>query len=178
MGIRETLNKNPGIATGVTIAIIVLAIAFPKYGILWYIPPFSSVFDDTPGPITHLYYTTDDGATWFEDKADKHAPFDKDGKQAVRVYLFSCDGKKTKFVGYLERLTPDAKAKAEALQKKIESDPAAMMEMESIMQDGYEVKKKGDAKWVKRNTPEGDAIIQPSCPDGKTDNLEVVLPND
>lgn len=178
MGIRETLNKNPAIATGITIGIIVLAIAFPKYGILWYIPPFDSVFSDTPGPVTEMYYTIDDGATWFEDKAEKQAPFDKDGKQAVRVYLFSCDEKKTNFVGYLERLTPEAKAKAEALQKKSESDPSAMSEMDMVLQDGVEVKRKGDAKWVKRNSPEGEKISQPICPDGKTDKLEIVLPND
>lgn len=132
---------------------------------------------EIPGPITELYYTTDDGKTWFADKAELQPPFDKDGKEAVRVYIFTCDERKTTFVGYMERLTPEAKKKAEALQKKAETDPSAMADLDMLLQEGVEVKKPG-GKWVKRNTEAGDKIIMVTCPDGTADKLEIVLPGD
>lgn len=181
MGIRESLNQNPAITTGVTIGIIVAALfwPFPRWGIVWQL--FGS--DDMPGEVTEMYYTTDDGANYFADDVHKLSPFTHDGKEAVRCYVYTCDNGKTKFVAYLERLTQDAKKKMEAAQEALKKadpnqPPPPGTDTEIIQQEGTEVKKPGDAKWVKRNTPEGDKIIQPTCPDGKNENLNIVLPND
>ena len=63
------------------------------------------------------YFSTDDGKTWFADEATKLAPFRKDGKDAVRAYVFKCaDGKK--FIAFLERLTPEGKKKVEAIRSR------------------------------------------------------------
>src|SRR5947207_15826357 len=82
-----------------TIAIIVIALGI----IIWQMMP------DRPARVmTKSYFTTDDGKTYFEDSADKVAPFDKDGKEAVRAHVFKC-GQGAPFVGYLEKLDPKVK---------------------------------------------------------------------
>lgn len=172
MGIREKLNENPAITTGVTIGIIVIALF---YIIDSQITNF--IFGDNPnsGRITAMYYTTDDGATYFEDEAEKLPPFQKDGKDAVRCYVYSCDGKKTKFVAYLERLTPEVKKKIED-SRKAPHDPNGVpaADIDMLQNDGTEVKKPGTGKWVKRNTPEGEALASVNCPEGS--KIEIVLP--
>src|SRR5690554_2534860 len=55
VGIRETLNQNPGITTGVTAGIIVLALIFIV------ISMFSS---NRPPRYDNYYFTVDDGATY------------------------------------------------------------------------------------------------------------------
>src|ERR1039458_9705554 len=62
-------------------------------------------------PTARAYFTTDDGATQFVDSMDHLAPFDHNGKPAVRVWMFSEDGGKTRFPAYLERFTPQAQAR-------------------------------------------------------------------
>ncbi len=172
MGIRESLNQNPAITTGITIGIIVIALGFIVYQIVG--------GDGAGSPVTEMYYTTDDGATYFADDANKVAPFDKDGKEAVRCYVFKCsDGKP--FVAYLERMQKDAKVKYEAALKASANAPEGAppsMDLEMIQMEGMEVKKPGDAKWAKRNGPEADRITQINCPDGNNQALNIVLPND
>lgn len=176
MGIRETLNQNPAITTGVTIGIIVIALGF----IVWQIIGG----DGSPNAVTEMYYTTDDGANYFADDANKLSPFQHEGKEAVRCYVFTCDDRKTQFVAYLERLTPDAKKKMEAaMEAQKKADPNNQggpppVDTEYIAQEGTEVKKPGAPKWVRRNSTEGEKVIQPTCPDGKNDKLNIVLPND
>src|SRR3954470_798778 len=67
------------------------------------------------------WFTADDGKTWFADDLNKLPPFEKNGRTVSRVYLFSCDGGKTVFVGYLERFTPEGKR---ALQTILNSKSA------------------------------------------------------
>ena len=58
----------------------------------------------------YLYFEESDGfddGSWFADKAERVPPFDHHGQPAVRLHLFSCDGGKTTFVGYLEKLPED-----------------------------------------------------------------------
>ena len=177
MGIRETLNQNPSITTGATIGVILLALGFIVYQIVG--------VGDGVSAVTEMYYTTDDGKTYFADDVNKVSPFDHNGQEAVRAYVFSCDNKSTQFVAYLERMTPEAKKKLEESRAKA-ADPSAPggpggpggMEMEFLMMEGMEVKKPGDANWSKRNSPEAEKAFQVTCPDGKNENLMIVLPND
>lgn len=152
MGVRETLNKKPGLVTGLTIGIVaVVAVVL-----------FVQNRKPHAGAPTRAFFTTDDGATLFDDSADQVAPFDHDGRQAVQARVFSCDGGKTRFVGFLER-TPD-KAKAAAA-------PAAPPQ-----QGGRDLRpilsvirapNAPSAKWVPKNSPEGAAITGAiKCPDG------------
>lgn len=53
------------------------------------------------------YFTTDDGATFFK-AAFASPPYWKDGKLATRVMVFTSDGGKTDFVGFLIRPLPSS----------------------------------------------------------------------
>jgi hypothetical protein len=52
---------------------------------------------------THFYFTTDEGKTLFIAPASSRTPFQHEGKIACRAHVFSCDGGKTNFVGYLSK---------------------------------------------------------------------------
>ena len=169
MGIRETVNENPAITTGVTAGIILLALIFIVYQL------FSSN-SPSGATITEQYYTVDDGATYFEDELGKVTPFQKDGKEAVTAYVFRCGGEP--FVGYLERY--DAKTVA-ALAKLPPSDqmtnPETAMQAEMVKQQGREVKKPGPGKFVSANTPAGQQAMAVQCPSGgDMKDLEPVYP--
>lgn len=172
MGIREKLNQNPGITTGITIGIIVIALG----AIIWQL--FGG--EGVPAAITQVYYTTDDGKTYFADDVNKVVPFEKDGKEAVRCHVYTCsDGKP--FVAYLERLSKEAKPKYEAaLKAQQNQDPnsnaPAGPDPEQIAMEGTEVKRPGDTKWLLRHQPEAEKVTQINCPDGNNSALNVVLP--
>lgn len=171
MGIRESLNRNPSITTGITIGIIVVALGF----IIWQIVGG----DSAPKPITQMYYTTDDGATKFVDDAAKLCPYQKDGKDAVRCYVYSCDDKSTSFVAYLERLTQATKKKIEdarAVAKNPNQPPT--VDTDFLEAEGTEVKKPGSGKWIRRNSAEGAKITSVTCPNGNNEKLMIVLPQD
>jgi hypothetical protein len=84
LGIRETINRNSKASTIVVICALVLGvivIGLELRGQSGKLP-------------TKYYYTIDDGQTWFADSSTKLPPFDHDGKQAVRCYVFkSTQGK-------------------------------------------------------------------------------------
>ncbi len=123
-----------------------------------------------------MYYTSDDGKTYFADDASKVTPFDKDGKEAVRCYVFKCaDGKP--FVAYLERLEKTSKEKYNAARQQAKKGEM-VIDLELIQMEGMEIKKPGDAKWTKRISAEGDRISQVNCPDGNNAALNIVLPSD
>lgn len=170
MGIRETLNEKPAIATGATVAIIVLAIG----AIIWQLNGGGM---GENGGFSKAFFTADDGATFFVDNNEKIPPFQKNGKTILGCAVFTADGGKTKFVGYVERYTPEMKQKLEDLRgKKQAMDPATMDTLQQ--QGGREVKppRTGDNGWVKRNDPAAVAVLNPSSPDGKTVGVEAVPP--
>lgn len=174
MGLRETLNRNPAITTGATIAIIIVALI----AILW-----QTMGGSGPGkPATQGYFTTDNGATWFADSLDNLPPYQKDGKEAVRIYLFKCaDGKP--FVAYMERYTPEFKKMLTEAKEKMKANPNDPMAMQAAysmpMQSGTEVKKPGDTGPWRAQMRDYQAyaqVVQIKCPDGTTESLEPVQP--
>lgn len=169
MGIRETLNKNPAITTGVTAGIVVIAIGI----IIWQLWGGSGP-SYTGSGVAKQYFSDDDGATYFADDSTKIPPFDHNGKQAVRALVFQC-GSGQPFVGMLQRYTKEAKAKLEKAQS---GKGAGEMVMEDIEITGLEVKKPktGETGWVKQTDPKAGAVNRVTCPDGKVDQLRAVTP--
>ncbi len=146
MGIRETLNKKPAVVTGVTIAVVVIALI----AIFW-----QSRTPSVRG-VTRAYYTTDDGQSVFEDDINKTTPFTHDGAPAVQAHMFSCDNGRTKFVGFLEKL-PD----------KLPQPATPGGRDPRIFAGLVKPPKNANAKWVTRTSPEGIAVIAAvQCPDG------------
>jgi len=167
MGIRETLNKNPAIATGATAAVIVVALVF----IVMQLMP------NRPHIVTKSWYTDDDGTTWFKDGLEKIPPFDHNGKEAVRCFVYKCKG--TKFVGYLQKYSDIGKAKMEKAQADKDhpnANPMIMMEVE-----GEQLIKKPGAgnPWVNqmRDQEQAMKIYQVKAPDGSDAPVEA-LPAD
>ena len=66
--------------------------------------------------LSQVFFTDDDGKTWFPDDAKRVPPFDRNGKPAVRAHVYKCGGKT--FVNHMERYTPEAKKKVEAIYAK------------------------------------------------------------
>jgi hypothetical protein len=154
VGIRETLNKNSTLTTIGTICIVVLALLV-------------IVFEMRPKAVklAHaLYYSSDDGKTWFPDEMTKNAPFDKDGQEADLAHVYSCNGG-APFVLYLEKLTPDMKATLDNPDHGDVNVDAASL-----------VKKPGDATWLKKTSKDGKELLAPKCPDGSTNGIAEVLP--
>jgi hypothetical protein len=163
VGIRETLNDNPRITTAVTIAVIVVVLAF----ILW---PSSGPGGGGSAAPGKLFFTDDDGKTWFPDDASKLPPFDHNGKQAVEAVVYRCDGKT--FVNHMKRYTPQGKKMMEQRQgNQLPPDPSVL---DVVQSSGMEVKAPGAGAWVKMSDPKASAILQPHCKN--TADLEVVLP--
>lgn len=162
MGIRETIKKNSTAAVIVTALVAVGALGL-------------SLRSSTSGPpvaSTSVFYTVDEGANTFVADMARVPPFDHEGKTAVRVWMFTCDGGKTKFPGFLERLKPDA-------HKRITAALGAGKGPEvlgSLNPGDYEVKKPGGGNWVsKANFAESSKVTAVTCPGGGGD-LEPVFP--
>lgn len=167
MGIRETLNKNPAITTAATAAIVVAAIGV----IVWQL--MGSSGPSVSSGTAKMYFSDDDGVTYFADDAKKIPPFDHNGKEAVRAQVFDCgDGKP--FVGLLQRYTKEAKAK---LEKSQSGKPGETI-MEDLEITGLEIKKPktGDKGWVRQTDPRAGKTSSVTCPDGKIENLRAVTP--
>lgn len=154
MGIRETLNKKPGVAIAVASTLVVIAIAV----MIW-------ANRGVPERISTVYYTDDNGKTWFADDVDKLYPFDRNGKQAYRAYVYQC-GSEPPFVHYIARITDGGRAKIKELESK-PSDPEAKGMIVKLRTTSIEVKRPADEKWVALFSPAGDQIARhPTCPNG------------
>jgi hypothetical protein len=178
MGIRETLNDKPQITTAITAGLIVVALIY----IVLQVVGGRAGNDLQAGEV---FFTTDDGQTWFAMPARTLSPAMKDGKEAVRAYVWTCDGGKTKFVSHLERFTPEAMAKLEAWNRPGANGQSAgksmdPIEIDAVYQQGREVKKARNAaaKWVKNQSDEAAALSVVTCPDGTQANLASWTPAD
>jgi hypothetical protein len=161
VGIRETLNKNPGITTGVTAGVILLALVI----IIWQAGGGGGLGSGT----VQGYYTVDDGATFFEEDIRKVPPFDHNGQTAYRAYVYTCDDGATKKVSHLERYSPEAKKAIEQMQSGEGGEQAYLM-MEELTMTGLEVKPPGtgDKGWIRQADPRSAKIVLPQCPEGAT----------
>lgn len=161
MDFAEEFEKNKKMVVGVAVLVVIALVVL-----------FMTM---TGGPSRpklkgkpQLFYTVDDGKTYFADDADKIPGFDKDGKPAYRAQVYQC-GSAAPFVGYISRIEEGARKQAEAAK----AEGKKLAELESIWAGKVEVKKPGDAKWV----PAGKAekVLLVTCPDGKT-AANIVLP--
>jgi hypothetical protein len=170
VGIRESLGRNPKTGYLIATALALAALAAMT---------FSLARPTGPRPPSGMvYYSSDDGATWFADAADKPSPFLKDGKPAYRVYVWKCAHGKL-FVSHMERLAPEARKRLDDLKTRPrppQNGPSVETEIAMLSRD-LEVKDPGTGPtgWVKPGTPEGEKVTLLACPDGGND-VEPVLP--
>lgn len=162
MGIRETLNRNASV-TMTVVGVVTLLL------VIWIV---IQLWPGAPrGVGNQQFYTADDGQSFFRDSASKPPPFDYNGQQAVRAYVYECNGKR--FVGYMLRFTPEAhKLFAEQIAR---GDVPAQTEY-VVGASNVEVKKPGQTEWVKLSAPNDQLLkaTQVTCPDGSF--AEPVIP--
>jgi hypothetical protein len=164
MSIRESIQKQKGIATTVALLVVVVASILIA----------RNLFSSPPTITSSAYFTTDDGNTQFVDSTEHLPPFDHDGKPAHRAWVYSTDGGNTKFVAYLERYTPAAQARIESQIADNESGKSRIPI--SVGPADTEVKKPGAGNpWVSRaNFAEASKITKIQTPPGTV--AEVVMP--
>lgn len=164
MGLREILNRNPRTTAAVAVAgTIILLLAV----VVWFGRNTADAGGRRTSSDPKAWYTIDDGRTWFSGAANQIVPFDYQGKRAYRCHVWTCDGGRTEFVSHLERLTETARRQ---LAGKTQFDPL------ELVPRSLEVKPPltGEGQWVPMESPQGERIRTPRCPDGKHDNLQFV----
>jgi hypothetical protein len=162
------MNQHRGVTIGAACGIIALMLAYIGYSM--FAGNSAGAAGGSGAP--RAYYTDDDGATYFADAADKVTPFDHNGKQAVLAHVFSCDGGSNKFVGWLERFSPEGKKK----QAEFAKNPAATPEILAMLKE-VKPPKTGDKDWVNVATTRAAQIQTPRCPGGKPGDPIPVMPD-
>jgi hypothetical protein len=150
--VEETTNKKP--------VVIVVACCVALIVSAWVI--VRSLRPRAPETVgQHLYYTDDDGETWFVADNKAKPPFDHNGKEAVCVFLYSCDGGKTKYVSYLLKFDSSVSGNT-----RDDPEPSATPQI-PVGAPGTLVKRKGDAKWVRYSDWIVNRVdfVPRSCPD-------------
>jgi hypothetical protein len=154
------MNQNKNISVGITIAIILAALVFIYYQIKGESIP--------EAPPAMAYYTTDEGKTFFAEDQMHETPFDHNGQQAVRAWLYTCGTSTDKKLGYLERYTPAfLKQLAQSKSSNQPLDPMIIVEQGDTI---YEVKKPGTGTWIPKAGAAGQRMITPQCPAGQNPN--------
>jgi hypothetical protein len=167
MGVRQALNENPIIATAAAGILIVAALIF----IFWHLS------DGHRHHITvaqKMYYSDDDGKTYFADQAYKMTPFPgPNNRPAVQAMVFQCGSGKP-FVAYLSRYSDEGRKTAE----KVASDPripVAFRPNPTLI----EVKKPGTKTWIKFDPKNPKSYVDatmPKCPEGGSNFPRPVYP--
>jgi hypothetical protein len=157
VGIRETLKARQSLSIAIAcIAIVGAAIAIFVQ---------ARNVGSNPGDV---YFTTDDGQTFFAGDGRKFPPFEIDGKTAYRAHVFECKGKRV--VGYMSRYTPEAlKLFEEARAARAAGKPPAnVAKLATIGTTGMEVKRPGPTgQWVRQgDIAKATQIRSFKCADG------------
>jgi hypothetical protein len=154
MGIRQTLNENRAVAA------VLVAVLLGGGAAYVYFAARPPVVDGATSDAPRLYYTTDAStsdaavAALFAEDATRIPPFDHNGKPAVRAYVWTTDGGKTRFVTHFTRFTPDAKKRLDALvaastQKGFTPlQVAGAISGDVSFNGGLETKLAGQANWT------------------------------
>ena len=171
MGVREVMNKRPMIVGGVAALLSAAALAFAVVHILDLGPKPTSAASD----VERAFFTVDDGKSWFIGDATLLAPFQHDGKEAVRAYIVECNGKRV--VNHLERYTPDGKQAMLKLREAVKHGPPPGQLVAAAQQRGREVKRPGETTWtLTSNAEAAAAIITPKAPPGTSGEATFVFP--
>ncbi|MGF1635137.1 MAG: hypothetical protein ACFCVE_14895 [Phycisphaerae bacterium] len=164
MSIREAMNRHTGLTKAAAFFLIAVAVVAA-------VDNFSPAGEQARNSDT-AYFSDDNGATYFEADASSPSGFDHDGRPAYRAYVFKAEDGEP-FVGYLERLTPEAEAKLQALTEEERADPR---KINGITQGNQQIRAPGDERWLDRTDPAARRVLKITAPDGTSENLEPVMP--
>jgi hypothetical protein len=142
MSIRETLDKHPRLVLAAVAATVVIGIVV-------------GVANSRKEPLipskTKVFFTDDDGKSWYPESGETIAPCDHNGKTAVRCFVFQASGGK-EFSAYEEKL-PD-----QVLQQVKQMPPDKRPNM-STLGNQILLKRPGQGEWVSPASPQGRDIL-------------------
>src|SRR5690348_348924 len=166
MGFAEEIEKNKRTVVIVSVLVLVAIIV-----VVWTLSGPSR--PSLPSGKAKVFYSVDDGKTYFADDAEQLPGFDHGGKPAYKAQVYQCGDNGKPFVAYLVKVEDGARKSAEAAR----AQGRGPKEVAEIWQGKIEVKKPGEGKWVPTGwrTP-GEKIMQVTCPDSKTTPTIVVPP--
>jgi hypothetical protein len=154
VGLRENLNNKPAFG-GVIAAILVVGAAL---FIFWETRP------ETAAVETRVFFSDDDGKSWFPDQPNKVPPFSHSGKEAARAFVYKNNGQP--FVAYLQKFTKPVASKMSSNQPIGDADLMA----------GTLVKRPGETEWTPSNDPRAAGIMNPKNPKNPGEPLTAVMP--
>ena len=130
-------------------------------------------------PEIRVFYTADDGKTYFPDAEGKLPPFEHPNGLAVRAHVFNGGG--GPFVGYLERFNPEARtiitrvSEAARTAKAGDKPPPELTKVVDAQRNGRQVKRPKDANWVPVNSAAGQAVTR-VIPPGNSQPAKEIQP--
>lgn len=172
--IRQSLNKNPFIAGGALVLIIIIGLFFA----------IKSIIGPSGPPIPkYAYYIDEETGEESEQSINEIPPLvnEKTGKPTlVRASYYSCGSckKGERKLAYLEKFTPQAKDTLEKARKASAEGQPPMEDM-SVHMRGYLVRSpEPGAKWVLAESDPGRQVTSAiQCPGGDNTNLKLCLPD-
>jgi hypothetical protein len=180
MSLRTQLNERPVVSTLIALALVC--------GALWIVMRYrwgeQARLDALAAAIaagaSTSYFTTDDGATYFEDLGTNLPPFEKGGKTAYAAAVYKC-GDGEPFVAYMTRYSPEYKEMLLYTQSGHALNGGQAMQFQRLEATGIEIKRPGQAEWVLKPVssmgPQSGPGARPpdpslptvvNCPDGQT----------
>src|SRR5690606_41389267 len=113
--------------------------------------------------------TADNGKTFEEgDYFDIYnQPLGPGEKFRVQVFKWTEDGEP--FVGWMERMSPDAREQYKQSQAAGAGDPMMLVGPEDVMRGMFVAKppQSGEPRWIPANSPEGSEIMQTPIQNGQ-----------
>jgi hypothetical protein len=165
---RQWLAKNKVLISAVCITVIVAALALDSWQFL--------NRDKDRFVNARAFFSTDDGKSYFTASGDLLPPFEYSGGTAVRAFVFTADGGKTNFVGYLQRLTPTGKERMAALREKAKLSPS-VPSLDAVLMSNTEVKRPADAEWVKQSDVQrSQKIMSVMRPGNSNQEADIINP--
>ena len=157
MSVRQWFNDNARLTAAAAAVIVLAAVGFVVMQVLAARPKIQTNLPDA-------YYTSDDGKTFFVGNSASVPPFDHEGKQAVRAYVYECGD--DRFVGYLERFNSEA--------HKAMTGGTATPQHQIY---GRELKRPGKTTWIKSGDFAAvDKLAEVKCPHNGAHAPEPVEP--
>lgn len=154
MGIGETLRRHPG-AFKAAASLLILICA----GVIYV--EYKSQNPSVSSSAGKVFYSDDDGKTWFSDDPLKGSPYDHNGKQAHRALVYRCSSGQP-FVAFLAKYSDAQIAQSQAeLAHAPPGTPSRLFG--SPPQD---LRKPGQSAWVTNKTPSMGGHPEVACPDG------------
>jgi hypothetical protein len=123
MSVRDKLNDGK---LGVVIGAAAIAVAL--FAVYFYTRPAVAPVD-----ATQLYYSDDDGASYYKDSVYKFPPYDHGGKTAYQAMILDDNGHH--FLGYLMRFTSQAHKMLEDKYSELKTAQLSEKKMQQEMLD-------------------------------------------